>query len=370
MLRVLVVDDSPTARKYLQALFLRDNTVDIVGMASDGEEAVKMAGDLRPDVVVMDVYMPKVDGFVATRRIMESSPMPVVLCSAAWGPKEVDKTMQAMQAGAVTIVAKPNAARRGSSMQEEEKRFLQTVKSMAEVQVVRHFPRQDPAVGRVASQIVPPCPASTIRRDIVAIGSSTGGPPVLQAVLSRLPHTFSIPIVIVQHISDGFLPGFVAWLQENVEIGVEIAAQGQIVRPGQVYFAPNNVQVGISSEGRIIFDETALSEEGLRPAISYLFRSVAKAYGPGAVGILLTGMGRDGAVQLKEMLERGALTIAQDRESSAVYGMPREAKLLGAARYVMSPAAIGDLLVAVAESQKQCVPRPQKAATRSEYGKE
>lgn len=354
MLRVLVVDDSPTARKYLQSLLLRDKAVEIVGMAADGQEAVRMAGELRPDVVVMDVYMPRMDGFLATRRIMENTPMPVVLCSAAWGPKEIDKTMQAMQAGAVTITAKPNAVGWGEALGEEEKRFLQTVKSMAEVQVVRHFPRKVPS--RIASEIVSPCPAATIRRDLIAIGSSTGGPPVLQTVLSRLPQNFSIPIVVVQHISDGFLSGFVDWLRENVEIGVEIASQGQVLRSGKVYFAPSRVQMGVSSEGRLLLDQRAQPEEGLRPAVSYLFRSVAEAYGARAVGILLTGMGRDGAIQLKEMLDRGALTIAQDQESSAVYGMPQEAKLRGAAHYVMSPAAIGDFLADLAEGQKKCVP--------------
>jgi len=354
MLRVLIVDDSKTSRSWFESLLQRDGTMEVVGLAVDGEEAVKMAMELDPDVVVMDVYMPKLDGFEATRRLMQIHPLPIVLCSAAWGPAEVEKTMKAMQAGAVTIVAKPHSMGFGGpAAMKEEVRFIQTVKSMAGVDVVRRFPGgTGPAAGPNV-KITPLATAMGQRRDLVVIGSSTGGPPTLQAILARLPRDFSLPIVIVQHIADGFLPGFVSWLADKITLGVNIAGHGDTAEAGQVYFAPNNAQLGITAEGRFIIDRTALPEANLRPSVSYLFRSVADSYGPRAVGILLTGMGCDGADQLMVMKERGALTIIQDKESSVVYGMPQEAKRIGAAQYEMPPPEIGEFLSALAERQKK-----------------
>jgi two-component system chemotaxis response regulator CheB len=349
MIKVLVADDSLTVRQWLKVLLQRDGGMEVIGLAADGEEAVKMAVELNPDVVVMDVYMPKLDGFEATRRLMATHPLPIVLCSAAWGPAEVDKTMKAMQAGAVTIVAKPHSMGLGGSALNDEHQFVQTIKSMAGVEVVRRFSRS----GLPVEQNPPLAPASGQQRDLVVIGSSTGGPPALQAILARLPQNFLIPIVIVQHIANGFLPGFVGWLAGNAKMGVKIAENGEEVKPGQVYFAPNNLHLGLTAEGRVNLDQTAPPEANLRPSIAYLFRTVAQSYGPRAVGILLTGMGRDGAEQLKAMRDAGALTIVQDKESSVVYGMPQEAKRIGAAQYEMSPLAIGDFLAALADRQKK-----------------
>lgn len=363
MLRVLIVDDSRTARAYLESLLRRDGSMEIVGLAVNGEEAVTMAMELQPDVVVMDIYMPKLDGFEATRRLMQQNPLPVVLCSAAWGPEEIDKTMQAMQAGAVTIVAKPQVAGRSGSAQNQEKRFVQTVKTMAEVRVVRRLVRPAPSE-RGGATCLPEGTATAERREIIAVGSSTGGPPVLQTILAPLPTDFSIPILVVQHIADGFLPGFVTWLQGQVKVHVEIAEQGKKVEAGHVYFAPNNVQLGISPSGQLILDDDSPAEANLRPAVSYLFRSVARSFGPRAVGVLLTGMGRDGAVELKQILDRGGLTIAQDRESAAVYGMPQEAFRIGAARHVMSPAEIGGFLLALALKQDLSTNSATEAKTR------
>jgi two-component system chemotaxis response regulator CheB len=178
----------------------------------------------------------------------------------------------------------------------------------------------------------------------VGIGASTGGPPVLQAILSALPRDFPAPILIVQHIARGFLPGMVEWLGQTTGQHVHIAAHGAVPLPGHAYIAPDDFQLGVSSGGRLTLarDEP---ENGLRPSVSWLFRSLADNQGSGAVGVLLTGMGKDGAAELKRMRDRGSMTIAQDRESSVVHGMPGEAIALDAATQVLSPDRIAAALI-------------------------
>ena len=176
------------------------------------------------------------------------------------------------------------------------------------------------------------------------MGASTGGPPVLQAVLAGLPKDFSVPILIVQHIAHGFLPGMVEWLNQTSGLRITVASQGTRPLPGHVYLAPDSVHMGVSSGGRILLahDEP---ENGLRPAVSYMFRSLASVFGASALGMLLTGMGKDGAVELKLMKDKGATTIVQDQESSVVHGMPGVAIELGGATHVLAADKIADALV-------------------------
>jgi two-component system chemotaxis response regulator CheB len=180
---------------------------------------------------------------------------------------------------------------------------------------------------------------------LVGIGASTGGPPVLQNILSALPRDFPAPILIVQHIASGFLPGMVEWLNQTTGQHVHIAAHGAVPLPGHVYIAPDDFHLGVSTGGRLALarDEP---ENGLRPSVSWLFRSLAENAGGSAVGVMLTGMGRDGAPELKQMRERGAMTIVQDRESSVVHGMPGEAIALGAAVQILPADRIAGALIA------------------------
>jgi two-component system chemotaxis response regulator CheB len=181
---------------------------------------------------------------------------------------------------------------------------------------------------------------------VVAIGASTGGPPVLQQIFSSLPPSFPAPILLVQHISPGFTQGFVDWLNRTATLQARLAVDGERIVPGNIYVAPDGYQMKVDNSGRIVL-ATEEAENGIRPSISYLFRSVASAFGPKSIGILLTGMGRDGADELKTMRDKGALTIAQDKESSIVYGMPMEAMKLGAAQYSLPPDKIIDMLMKV-----------------------
>jgi len=192
----------------------------------------------------------------------------------------------------------------------------------------------------------PEIPLRTVQPRIVAIGASTGGPPVLETILSRLPNDFSVPVLIVQHIAAGFTQGFVEWLAQSSSLPVQVPRPGETVFSGRVYVAPDGFQMAIGADGRVSLN-TDLPENGLRPSVSYLFRSVAKTYGKSAIGVLLTGMGKDGASEMKTMKEQGAVTIAQDQESSVVHGMPGEAIRLGGATYILSPEKIGAALTSL-----------------------
>jgi two-component system, chemotaxis family, protein-glutamate methylesterase/glutaminase len=339
-IKVLIVDDSAVVRELLTYILSSDPDIRVIGTANNGEEAVKAVRDKRPDIVMMDINMPKMDGFEATRIIMETTPTPIVIVSASWDPKEVEKTFQAMEVGALTAIRKPVGVAH-PDYKDQAKELIKTVKLMSEVKVVRRHPRV-----KLKKDIPVSEPAPTIM-DIkaVAIGASTGGPAVIEAILSELPKDFRAPLLIVQHISSGFVQGFTDWLTTSCRFPVKIAEQGESTLPGHAYVAPDGVHMGIEANGKIILCESE-HENGLRPSVSYLFRSVAEAFGKSSVGVLLTGMGKDGVEELKLMKEKGAITIAQDKESCVVYGMPGEAVKMNAATYVLSPVKIASALAA------------------------
>jgi two-component system, chemotaxis family, protein-glutamate methylesterase/glutaminase len=338
-IRVLVVDDSQVARDLLVYLFNADARLQVIGTAEDGEQAVAMAQRLLPDVIAMDIHLPKMDGYEATRKIMETCPTRIVMVTATALPHEVAATFHALEAGALTVLAKPlGPAHPGYAQMADE--LLRTIRLMAEVQVVRRWARKASAAaaGKMSRE---PLPRAEIR--LVAIGASTGGPLVLQTILKRLPRTFCVPILIVQHISGGFSPGLAEWLGRTSGFPVRIPRYGEPAQPGIAYFAPDDLHLQITPDGRIALSN-APPEHGSRPAVSCLFRSVATAFGPNAVGVLLTGMGRDGARELKQMQDAGAVTIAQDKETAIVNGMPGEAVKLNAATYVLAPEDIASTL--------------------------
>lgn len=348
VIKVLVVEDSPVVREFLVHTFSLDPEILVVGTASNGEEALAATKCYKPDVITMDIHMPKVDGFEATRRIMETHPTPIVIVSGSFDTQEVATTFRAVEAGALAVVPRP----RGISHPEHAttaKELVQTVKLMAEVKVVRRWPRltNKPTV-------LPPGQVEVKRAaaeiQVVAVGASTGGPAALQTILSALPKDFPVPVLIVQHMAPGFVRGFTEWLSQSCGFPVHVAAHGDPLLPGHAYVAPDGVQMGVGKEPRIVLSQD-VSENGLRPSVSYLFRSVATVFGRSAVGVLLTGMGRDGAEELKLMKDRGAITIAQDQESAVVHGMPGEALKLDAATYVFPPERIATALASLANKK-------------------
>jgi two-component system, chemotaxis family, protein-glutamate methylesterase/glutaminase len=343
--KVLVADDSLMTRMLLVELLNSDPGIQVIGAVNDGQAALDFleAGNDRPDVVIMDMHMPRLDGFEATRRIMETRPLPIVICTATADPQELAIAFRSMEAGAVACVAKPVAL--GKEFESCLQNLLQTVRLMSEVKVVRRWSRSRAGFG-AAGAIAPfPPGVATPGIRVIGIGASTGGPPVLQTILWGLPKDFAVPLLIVQHIARGFLPGMVDWLSQTTSLRVLIAAHGVLPLPGHAYVAPDDFHLGLTASGRIMLAREE-PESGLRPAVSYLFRTLANHCGAGAVGVLLTGMGKDGAAELKRMKERGAMTIAQDRDSSIVHGMPGEAIQLGAASQILAADQIAEALIA------------------------
>ena len=352
MIKVLIVEDSAVVRQQLHYLLSSQPDMEVVGFARDGAEAVRMVSKLKPNVVTMDIHMPTMDGLEATQRIMAENPVPVVIVGASWSAADAGKLARAMKVGAIAISQKPPGI--GHPDHERMTRqLLDTIRAMSEVKVVR---RRGPLQRMEhARQTAAPLPTSlkshTVRVEVVAIGASTGGPPVLEQILSGLPKDFGAPILVVQHIAAGFLPGMVDWLARSTGLPVHIAADRRRIEAGHIYFAPYDFHMGVASGGRIVLAQTA-PEYNMRPAASHLFRSVARVYGPCAVGILLTGMGKDGAQELKLMKDAGALTLAQNETTCVVYGMPREAVRLDAATYVMSPEEMIATLRQIIAAQK------------------
>lgn len=338
--RVLVVEDSRVIAEFLTHVLQSDPQLQVVETASNGEEAVLAVQRVKPDVITMDIHMPGLNGFDATRKIMETRPTPIVIVSGSFTSDEMAMNFHAVEAGALALVARPVGPGH-PDFERSTRELIDTVKLMSEVKVVRRWPRTRPLQNGLSSP-----PAAEFKRaapgaapEVVAIGASTGGPMVLQTLLSGLPKPFPIPLLIVQHMSHGFAPGFVEWLGRASGFPVSLARHGEYLQAGRAYVAPDDVHLGLQP-GRCALLSKAPAEHGMRPAVSFLFRAVAATFGARAVGILLTGMGRDGADALLDMKSAGALTIAQDFDSSVVHGMPGEAIRTGAAMLVLSPEGI------------------------------
>ena len=345
MIKVLIAEDSPVVREFLVYLLGSDPDIRVVGTANDGEQAIAAVKHYRPDVITMDIHMPKMDGLEATRRIMETDPTPIVIVSGSTDPHDVAMTFRSMEAGALAVLRRP-AGIGHPDHETTARELVQTVKLMAEVKVVRRWPqtRREPALPPAAKTLLEKIPAKI---KVIAMGASTGGPPVLQTILAMLPKDLPVPVLIVQHMASGFTQGFVEWLARSSGLPVHVAMHGELMLPGHVYVAPDECQMKVEHGGKIVLTKDA-PENGLRPSVSYLFRSLAAVYGGDAVAGLLTGMGRDGAEELKLLRDKGAVTFAQDKDSSVVHGMPGEAIRLGAATLVLAPEKIGPVLMSLA----------------------
>jgi two-component system chemotaxis response regulator CheB len=342
MIKVLIVDDSKVIQEFLAHLLSSDPDIQVVGIAKSGFEAIELVKLKKPDVITMDINMPGMDGFEATRSIMEIAPTPIVIVSGNENIKEVANTFKSLQAGALAVVARPPGFAH-PQFSASRKELIETVKLMSEVKVIRLFPRNRNELIKPL-HFVKPVERDVKNIQVIAIGASTGGPMALQKILSRLPKEFTLPVLIVQHIAIGFVKGFVEWLSATSGIKLKIAEDGENILSGVGYIAPDNFQMGVSFENKINLSNNP-PENGSKPSVSYLFRSIAQNFGPNAFGILLTGMGKDGADELKTMKDKGALTIVQNEESCVVFGMPGEALRIGAADNALPPESISEILV-------------------------
>ncbi|MBI4495183.1 MAG: chemotaxis-specific protein-glutamate methyltransferase CheB [Chloroflexi bacterium] len=321
----------------LVALLDADPELDVAGWATNGEQAIRATAMLKPDVITMDLQMPGLDGLEATRRIMLETPTPIVLVSSSATRENRQLAFEAFEAGVLAVLEKPANV---SEAEQRAQELLRTVKSMARVKVIRRWAQErlrPPALPEPAA--VKP---GTRSPEVVAVGASTGGPQALLEILSRLPATFSLPVLVVQHIAPGFTAGLVEWLRPHCALPIQVVrSELPADRPG-IYVAPAGQHLVV--RGRSLALTSAPPVSGHQPSATVLFQSVAHAYGAAAIGVLLTGMGEDGAAGLRDLKRAGGVTIAQDEESSIVFGMPAVAIGMGVVDYVLPPAAIGPLL--------------------------
>jgi len=348
MIRVLVAEDSPTARALLVSMLTSDPEITVVGEAQTGLEAVALAGSLRPDLITMDIQMPGIDGLEATVRIMTVAPAPIIVVSSLARDADVELSLEATRVGALMVLPKPEGP---LSPRHEEQcaQLISAVKSMAQVKVVQRWGASNPALR--PKRMTPPSSAvisgerqrftpggirsvSGDRPLVVAIGASTGGPAALRDIFAALPLDFRVPVLVVQHIANGFIGGLALWLKGSSKLRVKVAAAGETATKGCIYLAPDDQHLGIRDDYRIELAGTP-PIGSFRPSASHLFSSAASAFGGATVAIILTGMGDDGLHGLRDVHAAGGLVIAQDEASSVIYGMPREAVRAGIADAVL-----------------------------------
>lgn len=324
MIRVVVAEDSLTVREFLVEILEGDPGIRVVGQAKNGAEAVELATQLKPDLVTMDVHMPVMDGFEATKEIMVKAPTPILIVSSSVSGREVELSLNAMRAGALMVVSKPDNPH-ATRFDGRREQLLTMVKAMAQVKVVRQWASQAHPV-RPASARRVAAPGVPVR--LVAVAASTGGPAALQRILAALPGDFAVPILVVQHIATGFVGGLAEWLSASCTFRVKVAEHGEPLVKRTVFLAPDDRHLGVSPDARVMVTD-APPVDRFRPSGTYLFASAAQAYGASVAAVILTGMGRDGVEGLYAVKAAGGRVLAQDEPSSVVYGMPGEAVAAG-----------------------------------------
>lgn len=314
-IKVLVVDDSALARELIIDILSTDSEIKIVGEATNGQEAVKKVQELRPDLITMDIEMPVMDGLEAIGQIMASHAVPILVVTTRG---DANTAYTSITRGALDLVEKPDISL------ENAKEFINKVKLLSKVKVITHLGgrrkiKEEKIKGGGGAKYTSP------RFDkVVAIAASTGGPKALSALLPQLPKDFPCPIVVAQHMSDGFIPGLVEWLNGISNLSVKEGRENELVIAGTVYISPSEKHMEINERKKITFIERQ-PKDIYRPSCDVLLSSVARVYGANSLGVILTGMGTDGVQGIKKIKEVGGITIAQDEKSSIIFGMPRAA---------------------------------------------
>jgi two-component system chemotaxis response regulator CheB len=326
-------------RMVLRDLLAKDPEIRVIAEVGDGRQAVAETTRLRPDLVIMDVLMPVMDGLEAVTEIMASCPTPILVLSANVDPTDSRSAFTAIQHGALDVMEKPQGVVT-EAFEEIAARLVEKVKFLARVKVIHHFRRRRPALTAITAPTDGP-------RDILAIGASTGGPKAVMRLMKELPRDSKAKVLIVQHIARGFAPGFAEWLDRESSFRVRLARDGDPLEAGVALVAPNNVHMEVHGERVCMVDTPPVN--CCRPSVDVLYRSLAGGVSaPSVVAVLLTGMGRDGADGMAALKSRGSYTIAQDESTSAVFGMPKAAIALGVVDQTLPlpaiPAALAQLL--------------------------
>ncbi|PHQ78511.1 MAG: chemotaxis response regulator protein-glutamate methylesterase [Coxiella sp. (in: Bacteria)] len=334
MIRILIVDDSRTIAMLLTAIFEKEPDMEVVGVAPNGKVAIEMTLELKPDIITMDIRMPIMNGFEATQEIMDVQPTPILVVSASVNDNELKIAFNAIESGALAVIEKPPGLE-GDDYIKMHSSLMNHIRALSSVAVKRILPKYKDTQSihlRNADGSLTNIRRGQAQNDLVALGTSVGGPVVLGQILSSLPSDFPIPIVIVQHIASGFIDGLVSWLNTSCRLIVKIAEEGEVLQAGVVYLGPKDTHFRLKRNGKDIF--VSLSDTPtdslFMPSINELFTSIAKICPGHAIAGLLTGMGDDGADALLELHKQNCHTFIQDEETCVVFGMPGVAKQLGA----------------------------------------
>jgi len=338
-IRILIVDDSSVVRELLKSLLIDAGDFDVVGEACNGKEAIALVQQLRPDVVTMDLNMPVMSGLEAIEHIMHDKAVPILVVS---NESDAELAYEAINIGALDVIAKPCYEADSAAM------FVSKVRLLAGVPVITRLRRR--ALIEPYSVPVPVAlPLCVIEPDylqVFVIASSTGGPQALAHLLSQLPAEFPAPILIAQHISDGFIDGMALWLSGLCQLTVKVAEQGERLRAGYVYLSPSEQHLTVSPERRVKLIDR-LEGDIYHPCCDTLLKSVAEVYSTDAIGIIMTGMGRDGSEGMRAIYQCGGITFAQDEASSVIYGMNAEAINKGVIHSILPLSAIADEMLGV-----------------------
>ncbi len=335
MIRILIADDSELTRIVLRDLLSQDADFEIVGEVNNGRAAVEQTARLKPDLVIMDVMMPIMGGLEAVAEIMAATPTPILMLSANTDPQDSRSAFAAVKLGALDVMAKPSGVAT-KAFSQIASQLIVKVKTLSRIRVIHHYRVQRPKLEKATVPLSGP-------RRILAIGASTGGPKAVLQLLQELPGNLDAAVLIVQHIADGFAPGFAAWLNRESALSVRLAESGSELQPGTVLVAPNKAHLTVKSNRIVLEDSPPL--HNCRPAVDAMFHSLAgQQLAAETVAVLLTGMGTDGAVGLGALKKQGAYTIAQNEASCAIFGMPRAAIEHGAVTQILSLEHIAEVV--------------------------
>jgi two-component system chemotaxis response regulator CheB len=382
-IRVLLVEDSPIVLIILKRIFVSSPEIEVVGTAQNGLDALELIPKIMPDVICTDLHMAQMNGLEFIREVMAKFPRPILVISASVQAEDTYNVFQLLEAGAVDVFPKPTSGL-ASDYEDLKLELTAKIKILSGVKVFTRHQKKNSTIepgnrrtiepenkgteellsgnniGQSTNYQSPtttnyyqlpspnyPAPITNDKSQIikvVAIGASTGGPQALHTIISQLPANFPVPVICVQHISEGFLKGLVDWLASGSKLQVKIANAGELPQPGSIYFPPEKRHLELDKSGKFIYSN-ALPFNGHRPSVTVTFNSVANFYNRSAVGVLLTGMGKDGADGMLAIAEAGGLTIAQDENTSVIFGMPKEAIALGAVQQILPINGIAPLLL-------------------------
>ncbi len=375
-IKVLIVEDSPTVAQILVKLLETDPQLQVVGVATDGTQAIRYVARFQPHIITMDVNMPHMSGLEATEYVMAHHPTPILVLTASLAKQDIDLSFKMLSAGALEIIEKPHA----DGWERESQRLVERIKLLSRIKVITHIRGKSRYPSRFASDAAkdalsseprrpspgeavtapldpgkiykPPAPAFT-HSDVVAlraralqlvgIAASTGGPPALSKVLKPISAKFPVPILLVQHIPVGFSKGLADWLNGETQLTVKLATEGELALPGFAYLPPDDSHMVIGPDMRLRRDKSG-PRYGLRPSADVTFESMAAARPGKMLAVILTGMGRDGAQGMKALHDAGNYNIAQDEATSVIFGMPKSAIELGVVDKILPITEIPNLL--------------------------